>query len=47
MSMKAEKFDLASPVFKRDPSATLAHLRADGPLVRVRLPFFGAGPMAM
>lgn len=33
--------DFTSQAFKQDPFATLARLRAGGPVIRVRLPFFG------
>src|SRR5215471_18615015 len=33
--------DLVSQSFRRDPFPTLARLREAGPVVRVKLPFFG------
>lgn len=36
------RVDLESPAYKSDPHPTFASLRAEGPLVRVRLPLIGA-----
>ncbi|MDR3619642.1 MAG: cytochrome P450 [Paludisphaera borealis] len=40
------RFDLCSQAFKQDPFPTLAKLRAQGPLIRIRLPLFGEVWMA-
>jgi cytochrome P450 len=40
------RLDLRAPAFKQDPFPTLARLRQVGPLVRTRLPLFGAVWMA-
>lgn len=39
--MSAQRFDLTSQNFKRDPFSTLTRIREAGPLVRVRLPMIG------
>jgi cytochrome P450 len=43
---RASDFDLTSPTFKRDPFPTLARMRELGPLICVRIPFFGRVWMA-
>src|SRR5262245_55201398 len=35
------QFDLSSQAFKQNPFPTLAQMREQGPLIRVRLPLFG------
>lgn len=39
--MRAQRFDLVSREFKRDPTPTFAKLRDAGPLVRTRMPLLG------
>jgi cytochrome P450 len=46
MEAAIAKIDLSSQAFQQDPFPTLARLRAMGPVVRVRLPFFGTVWMA-
>src|SRR5690349_2634734 len=43
---RAVAFDLTSPSFKREPFPTLARIREQGPVIRVRIPFFGKVWMA-
>jgi cytochrome P450 len=38
----AFRFDLSSQAFKQDPFPTLARMRQRGPMIRARLPLFGA-----
>src|SRR4051812_40415151 len=38
---RALEFDLTSQSFKREPFPTLARMREQGPVIRVRLPLFG------
>jgi cytochrome P450 len=43
---RAIEFDLTSQAFKRDPFPTLARMREEGPVIRVRIPFLGKVWMA-
>ena len=38
---RAIEFDLTSQSFKREPFPTLARMREQGPVIRMRFPLFG------